>query len=80
MADLKLPIEEQVKLEEQNKFLAEVKAGLKNTLGNMRGEYLNDLLKELVKTAQRHRREFDRAEELINRIIEDEIKSGRLVS
>jgi signal transduction histidine kinase len=80
MADLKFSIEEQVKLEEQNKFLAEVTRELKNTLGDMRGEYLDDLLKELVKIAQRHRREFDRAEELVNRIIEDEIKNSRLVS
>jgi hypothetical protein len=80
MTDLKLSVEERIKLEEQNTFLTNVTTGLKNTLGDMHGEYLDDLLKELVKTAQRHRREFDQADALVNLIIEDEIKSGRLVS
>jgi hypothetical protein len=61
---------------EQNEFLADLTRNLKITTSGMYGEYLDDLERELIETSQRHRREFDQVEALVNLIIDDEIKNG----
>jgi hypothetical protein len=69
-----------IQKEDQKEFFIALTRKLRDAIGGMYGEYLNDLTKELLETARRHRREFDKADALADAIIAQEKEYGRRVS